>query len=97
MLPQVFLQAADSRPVEIQNLLPSDARFKLLVFTGNSSDAAQLEKLRMSSSNLEVALSDLTAGRKVISTFDVVAISSATKASVRYNDLPKFLWSHWSK
>ena len=33
ILSQTFLRTADSCPVEIQDLLPSDTRFKLLAFT----------------------------------------------------------------
>ncbi|KAH9479232.1 Phenol hydroxylase [Psilocybe cubensis] len=97
VLPQIFLRAADSRPIEIQDLLPSDARFKLLVFTGDSSNPVQLEEIRAISNKLEVALASLTGGRSVGDAYGIVPISSATKANVRYNDLPKFLWSHWSR
>ncbi|PPQ75444.1 hypothetical protein CVT26_016218 [Gymnopilus dilepis] len=96
LVPQVFLRAADGRPVEIQDLIPSDSRFKVLVFTGNSSDAGQLQKVKDVSQELEDALSRLSAGR-TSSFFDTIPISSAKKTVVRYNDLPKFLWSHWSK
>ncbi|KDR80826.1 hypothetical protein GALMADRAFT_222424 [Galerina marginata CBS 339.88] len=94
ILPQIFLRAADSRPVEIQDLLPSDARFKVLVFTGNSSNLEQLKKTWTVSKELDKLFSNVAAGRAM---FDILTISSATKAEVRYNDLPKSLWSHWSK
>ena len=32
MLPHVFIRAADARPFNIQDMLPADTRFKLLVF-----------------------------------------------------------------
>ena len=38
VVPQVLLRAADRRPYEIQDLLPSDARFKVLVFVGDNAD-----------------------------------------------------------
>ena len=96
LVPQVFLRAADGRPVEIQDLIPSDSRFKVLVFTGNSSDAGQLQKVKDVSQELEDALLRLSAGRTSLF-FDTIPISSAKTTVVRYNDLPKFLWSHWSK
>jgi len=96
LLPQIFLRAADGRPVEIQDFVPSDSRFKILVFTGNSSDPTQLQKVQGMSQDLENVLSKLSTYR-ISLFFDLIAISSATKAAVRYNDLPKFLWSHWSK
>ena len=36
MLPHVFVRAADARPFEIQDLLPADTHFKLLVFAGHT-------------------------------------------------------------
>ncbi|KDR69199.1 hypothetical protein GALMADRAFT_77605 [Galerina marginata CBS 339.88] len=94
ILPQIFLRVADSRPVEIQDLMPSDARFKVLVFTGNSSSIDQLKKIRIVSQELDTLLSSLVKGKAV---FDIITVSSAAKGRVRYNDLPKSLWSHWSK
>lgn len=90
VLPQIFLRAADSRPVEIQDLLPSNGLFKLLVFLGDTSDPEQLEKVRAISKELEALL-------KGLEFCDVIPISSAKKANVRYNDVPHTLWSHWSK
>jgi len=90
------LRAADSRPVEIQDLLPSDARFKLLVFTGDSSCPLQLEKVREIADELDSVLTELTAGR-IFEFFDILSISAAKKTKVRYNELPALLRSHWSK
>ncbi|KIM44405.1 hypothetical protein M413DRAFT_442389 [Hebeloma cylindrosporum] len=96
--PQIFLRAADARPVEIQDLLPSDARFKLLVFTGDSSSRSplQLEKVRKTTEELHRVLMELTAGR-IFELFDILSIRATTKTKVRYNDLPVLLRSHWSK
>ena len=96
VLPQIFLRAADSRPVEIQDLLPSDARFKLLVFTGDSCSPMQLEKVRKTTEELDSVLTALTGGR-IFEFFDILSISATTKTKVRYNDLPALLRSHWSK
>lgn len=98
MLPQVFLRAADSRPLEIQDLLPSNTHFKLVVFIGDSSNTTQLEKVRVVAKELEAALGVVVGGGENISAFcDLLTISSAKKANVRYNDVPQSLWSHWSK
>ena len=43
---QVFMRVADARPIEIQDLCPSDTRFKILVFGGDvavEADRAQLQ------------------------------------------------------
>ena len=44
--PHVFIRAADARPFELQDLLPADTRFKILVFGGDVTvpeDLARLE------------------------------------------------------
>lgn len=46
MPPQMFVRASDARPVELQDLLPADTRFKILVFGGDVTvpeDLARLE------------------------------------------------------
>ncbi|KAJ3502469.1 hypothetical protein NLJ89_g8874 [Agrocybe chaxingu] len=96
LLPQIFLRAADSRPFHIQDLLPSDGRFKLLIFTGNTADATCRKKTVDVAQDLESVLSKFITGKTSL-LFDILAISSATKAAVRYNDLPKLFRSHWSK
>ena len=45
MVPHVFVQAADVRPVNIHDLLPSDARFKIIVFAWVRDIAAPAERL----------------------------------------------------
>ncbi|KAF4611200.1 hypothetical protein D9613_007135 [Agrocybe pediades] len=98
ILPQIFLRAADSRPVEIQDMLPSDGRFKILVFTGNSSEPEQLQRVQEAAKNLhELMMKAAGSTNEVSSLFEVLPISSASRKHVRYNDLPKTLWSHWSK
>ena len=43
MHPQIFVRAADIRPVEIQDLLPADVRFKVLFFVGNLTETRTAE------------------------------------------------------
>ncbi len=46
MPPQIILRAADARPYELQDLLPSDTRFKVIVFSGDvNAPGAQKDKL----------------------------------------------------
>ncbi|KAF9466163.1 FAD binding domain-containing protein [Collybia nuda] len=100
MPPQILIRAADARPFELQDLLPSDTRFKVLIFAGDTSQATQRAKV----DNLAV---DMSASHRFLKTyspsgdifaaFDILSISSATKSEVRYNELPKLFRSHWSK
>ncbi|KAJ6554063.1 FAD binding domain-containing protein [Mycena sp. CBHHK59/15] len=87
MPPQMLIRAADSRPVELQDLLPSDTLFKLLVFTGN----ILLPQLHALAAELEVVKI------KFGPLFDIICCSSTGRADFCYTQLPAVLRSHWSK
>ena len=87
MPPHVFVRAADGRPYELQDLLPSDTRFKVLVFAGDTADAAQLARVRALAAGMgrpEGFLGRFGRGEpgKV---FDILSISSAKKTEANYN------------
>jgi len=92
--PQIFIRAADSRPMEIQDLLPSDGRFKILVFTGNTSNASR-SRMVEDAANMEALLWTLSSG-STFSLFDILSIASAKKSNI-HCDLPVFYRPHWSK
>ncbi|EEB87607.1 hypothetical protein MPER_14993, partial [Moniliophthora perniciosa FA553] len=92
--PQALLRAADSRPFNIQDLLPSNTRFKILVFTGDSSDAKQLAKVQSLAERLQAPDSFLVKGSAKNMT-EFISISS-TKKNVVYNVIPLLFRSHWS-
>lgn len=99
MLPHVFIRAADARPFDIQDMLPADTRFKILVFAGNTSDECQFSRLRTLAENIEKPDSfynkfGVQDPQKV---FDIVSISSAGKEKVNYTDMPPVFRTHWSK
>lgn len=96
MPPQIVVRAADFRPYELQDLLPSDTRFKLLLFTGDISNTAQQIKLQRLADETEKLLQRYTPGM-IYDIFDVISISSATKEKVIYTDVPLFFRPHWSK
>ena len=99
VLPQVFLRAADCRPFEIQDLLPSDARFKIIVFTGDTADSKQLAIVNDIAVKLGGVLKKLTPSGDIFIMFDILAICSGTKTGIQlgYKQLPLLLRSHWSK
>ncbi|KAJ7768311.1 FAD binding domain-containing protein [Mycena metata] len=87
MPPSVLLRAADFRPVELQDLLPSDTRFKLLAFTGDADPEA---------------LEDVAAGVESIQqkygpALDVISIISRKRPGFCFMDLPPALRPHWSR
>ncbi len=97
--PQIFIRAADARPCEIQDLLPSDTRFKILAFVGNAADHAQIQKINALAAQLdrESGFFRRFGGDDPIKVFDVLAISSATKEQLNFTDLPPVLRPRWSK
>lgn len=99
VLPQVFLRAADSRPFEIQDLLPSDARFKIILFTGDTSNSTQLVTINGLASGLDDVLRKSAPSGDIFTMFDILAICSDNRTSIRlgYGKLPLLLRSHWSR
>ena len=84
MPPHVFIRAADARPFELQDLLLSDTRFKILVFGGDITVPADREALQATADKMgrEGGLlrrygraAEGTPGSWTV--FDVMAFSSA--------------------
>ena len=88
--PQVFLRAADARPLEMQDLLPADARFKILVFGGDISRVR--DRARLQAVGDELAKTESFLGKYGRAkgngggweVFDVLAFSSAKQEAVEY-------------
>ncbi|KAG1850916.1 FAD binding domain-containing protein [Suillus subluteus] len=100
--PYKFIRAADAWPFEIQDLLPSDFRFKLLVFTGDYSDPRQQASVKSMVANLQTPESFLnryaTPGKSSEnSRFDIITISKGRKDGFDFLQFPTLLRSHWSK
>ncbi|KAH9944956.1 FAD binding domain-containing protein [Epithele typhae] len=99
LLPYIFVRAADGRPYEIHDLLPSDTRFKILVFVGNTvapTQPARVQALADQMAAPESFLQKFGKG-KPEAIFDVWSISSAKKTELNYTDLPRLFRPHWSK
>ncbi|KAF8555662.1 hypothetical protein OG21DRAFT_1410577 [Imleria badia] len=98
---QIFVRAANIRPVEIQDLLPSDVHFKVLFFVGNltQSRVAELDLLAEDLSKPSSFLRKYSPDGNISTVFDVVTITAGKKDDVTYNYLlvPAFFRSHWSK
>ena len=86
LIPHDFIRAADARPFNIHDLLPSDTRFKVLVFAGNSAEEAQAKRVRALADAMARPEGFLAAFGRGDHTkaFDVWAISSAKKENVNY-------------
>ena len=99
MPPQTFIRAADARPFDIQDLLPSDTRFKVLAFVGNITHERQSERINELAEELGRPDNFFRhfGGSDPYKVFDILAISSASKEQVNYTDVPAVFRSHWSK
>ncbi|KAJ2929684.1 hypothetical protein H1R20_g7422, partial [Candolleomyces eurysporus] len=98
MIPQVFIRAADGRPIEIQDMLPADTRLSLLVFTGDI-DFAKKEKLQELCDEFERVITTISRSNTPSSeVFRVISIAGPTLRKVEgaYLELPALLRSHWS-
>ncbi|KAN0088187.1 FAD binding domain containing protein [Tylopilus felleus] len=98
--PQKFLRAADALPSELQDLLQSDFRYKLLVFTGDLDDALQRKKIESMVKDLQRPESFLTkyaSNKSLTSRFDIVTINKGRKEEFDFLKVPSLLRSHWSK
>jgi phenol 2-monooxygenase len=98
MPPQIFVRAADIRPMEIQDLLPADVRFKVLFFVGNLTDA-RVAELKLLAEELSKPSSFLQryGGGDISTVFDIITITAGKKDDINYLLVPPLLRPHWTK
>jgi len=99
MLPQIFVRAADARPVNIQDLLPSDIRWKILAFLGNL-DESRLPRVELLAKELNEPTSFLRkypVEGEVSRMFDIITIVARNKSNFNYLSVPDLFRPHWSK
>ncbi|EKM60807.1 uncharacterized protein PHACADRAFT_246963 [Phanerochaete carnosa HHB-10118-sp] len=99
MLPHAFICAADARPFDVQDFLPADARFKILVFLGDISNSQQTARVQKLAEDFASPKSFYRkfGGEDPSRVFDIVSIGSGSKDQVNYTDVPLGLRTHWSK
>ena len=95
--PQTFVRAADVRPVDVQDVLPADTRYKVLVFAGDTRAPPQRARVQALADAVAQGFLQRFGGPEPGKVFDVLAISSAPKDKVDYTDLPPVFRTHWSK
>ena len=101
MPPQIFVRAADARPYEIQDMLPSDTRFKLLFFVGYLTEErikeldALCDELRYPSCFLQKY--GYPTEETAQSMFTIITIMSGDKEGVEFTGVPPLLRPHWSR
>jgi len=96
--PQMFVRAADIRPMEMQDLLPADVRFKVLFFVGHLAEArvAELKLFAEELSKPSSFFQRYSAG-DISTVFDVLTIVAGKKDAINYLLVPPFLRPHWTK
>jgi phenol 2-monooxygenase len=99
MPPQIFIRAADMRPIEIQDMLPADIRFKLLLFVGHLTETriARLNLLAEDLSKPTAFLQKYSAHGNNSSIFDIVTVTAGKKDDINYLNVPALFRPHWSK
>ncbi|KAI6094993.1 FAD binding domain-containing protein [Pisolithus sp. B1] len=101
MLPQVFVRAADARPVEIHDLLPADTRFKILLFLGFMEEESRVVEINALAEQLSSPAGFLriysTGGQTSASMFDLITIVVGNKDNFNYLNVPLVFRPHWSK
>ncbi|KIJ11904.1 hypothetical protein PAXINDRAFT_171529 [Paxillus involutus ATCC 200175] len=99
MLPQIFVRAADALPVQIQDMLPADVRFKVLVFMGILTDTqiANVNSLAAQLRKPSSFLQKYAAHGDVSSVFDIITIVAGRKEEASFLDVPLLFRPHWSK
>jgi len=99
MLPQIFVRAADIRPIDIQDMLPADVRFKVLFFVGNLTEtrASELKLLAEESNKPSSVFRKYSLDGNISTVFDIITITAGTKDDTNYLSVPAFFRSHWTK
>ena len=104
MPPQTILRAADAKTVELQELLPSDTRFKVFVFAGDLSTDSQMNRVKsfIDDSTRPSGFLARFGRRNEESTgwddvFDIFTILIGKKEVIEYTCVPPMLRPHWSK
>ncbi|KAF8470314.1 FAD binding domain-containing protein [Russula ochroleuca] len=88
LLPHLLVRAADAREVNIQDLAPSNARFKLFVFPGEQHAPAIAAHL---------GRPECFFNKHPRDAFEIITVMQGSKNTVNYLELPPVLRPHWTK
>ena len=100
--PEIVLVARDDKVTQIHDILPSDSRFKVLVFPGDIYESGRREILQSVADKFvegKLGTTRSYVGRDSIETTRMVntfTILKGRKGEVRYWDVPDSLYRHWT-
>ena len=99
VLSQTFIRAADARPMDIQDYLPADFRWKILAFLGclDGSRLARVQQLAKQLNERTSFLQKFSRGSQISQMFDITGIASGNKSDFDYLNVPELFRPHWSK
>ncbi|EIM80353.1 uncharacterized protein STEHIDRAFT_68295 [Stereum hirsutum FP-91666 SS1] len=97
LIPQIVLRGADRRPFEIQDLCPSDSRFKILVFAGLGEPVAPGAANAKGTRAKVQAERTYGRARKGTEMFDVLVVCMGKKETFVHTAVPEVFRPHWSK
>jgi phenol 2-monooxygenase len=89
LLPHILVRAADAREVNIQDLAPSNARFKLFVFPGDHANAHSVAAY--------LNRPECFLNKHHRDAFEIITVLQGSKNTANYLELPPVLRPHWSK
>lgn len=97
--PHVFVRASDGRPYEMQDLLPADACFKVLVFTGDTNHQGQMRRVRDCADQLGRPDSFFKRFGKdnPAKVFSLLIFSSVSVSTIDFTGLIRIFKTHWSR
>ena len=90
LLPHILVRAADAREVNIQDLVPSNGRFKLFVFPGEQHAHAKTVATYLDRPECFFNKNHRDA-------FEIITVLQGSKNTINYLDLPPVLRPHWTK
>lgn len=90
------MSAADAREVNIQDLAPADARFKLFIFPGEKKHAQKVAAY-LGGGGDDAAEKSCRFFNEYRDAFDVVTVLQGSKSTANYLDVPPVLRPHWTK
>ncbi|KZT52379.1 hypothetical protein CALCODRAFT_502386 [Calocera cornea HHB12733] len=100
-LPQVIIRVADTRPYEIQDLLVSDTKWKVVFFVGDPKEEKQQAVINAVGEHLlcskSFARRFTPKGAAQDAVFTLLTVSSTSKDDADYTDIHPGLRTHWSK
>jgi phenol 2-monooxygenase len=92
---QIVVRHADARPFHLHDQMPSDLRFRVLIFAGDCLDPSQLKKIQETAVALETLAKRFTpASAAYDDVIDFITISSIAHHTYEKESLPFFFYQN---